>query len=333
MPPADAAVYSAMGYEHNTLADAACRYRLNLRYIDAPLRPGTCHLSEGCSIVVVFAGDDASGSILTTLAAQGVRHMAVRAAGYDNVDMDIARGLGITVANVPEYSPHAIAEHAVALMQALNRKIVLADRQVHGYNFTVDNLVGFDLHQKTIGIIGTGRTGAVAARILYGFGCRLLGCDILPNLELTALYGLQYVDLDTLCSQADVITIHTCLTPGTRRLIRREVIQKMKRGVMLVNTSRGAVVNTSDVLDALKSGHIGAFGADVYERENGVFFYDRSASVPEDELLRELLQHPNVLVTPHQAFATREALRNIAETTCYSIACWVNRIWNRYDLP
>lgn len=283
---------------------------------------GTVSLAEGCDVVCIFAGDTATAPVLHDLAASGVRHIAIRAAGYDNVDLQAASALGISVANVPEYSPHAIAEHAVALMLALNRELVLANTQVHAHDFTIEKLVGFDLHGKTVGIIGTGRIGATTAGILHGFGCKLLGHDLVETPALKGMYGLEYTNLKSLCEQSDIITLHTSLTPETKYLIGKSVISTMRRGVMLINTSRGALVNTADVIEGLQSGHIGWYGADVYEHEKGVFFYDRSDDGFEDELLEGLLRLPNVLVTPHQAFATGEALGNIADTTFYNIGCW-----------
>jgi D-lactate dehydrogenase len=302
--------------------EAATRHGLEFRFLEEPLNTDTAVLSKGCEMVVIFAGDDASEATQRRLIESGVRHIAVRAAGYDNVDIVAAHALGLKVANVPAYSPHAIAEHAVALMLALNRRIVQADHQVHRFDFTVGGLVGFDLYEKTVGIIGTGRIGSVAARILNGFGCKLLAYDIAPDNKLSLETGVHYTDLYCLCEQSDIISLHTCLSPETRYLINEDKIRRMKPGVMLINTARGAVVNTADVLAALQSGQIGSYGADVYEREKGVFFYDHSSSIPDDPMLHELLAHPNVLLTPHQAFVTWEALSNLAETTCFNIACW-----------
>lgn len=271
---------------------------------------------------MIFTGDDASTSVVEKLNSVGIKYIAVRAVGYDNVDIKKAGELGIKVANVPEYSPYAIAEHAVGLMLALNRKLITADDQVHHNNFTVGNLIGFDLHKKTVGIIGTGRTGSVVAKILNGFGCKLLGYDIKQNKELSEKYGLEYVDLKTLCSSADIITLHAPLNPSTKYLINKKILDEMKQGVMLINTARGAVINTQDVIGATGSGRIGYLGLDVYEKEKGVFFYDHSKEKISDDMLEKLMSFPNVIITPHQAFATNEALTNIADTTFYNIDCW-----------
>jgi len=242
--------------------------------------------------------------------------------GYDNIDINKAEELGIAVANVPEYSPYSVAEHSVALMLALNHKIIIAHNQVQHHNFTVGKLVGFDLHGKTVGIIGTGKIGSVAAAILHGFGCNLLGYDIEERKELTEKYKLRYVDLTTLWRTSDIITLYTPLNTATKYLINKESIGEMKQDVMLINTARGAVMNTQHVIEALERGKIGYLGTDVYEKEKGIFFYDHSKNPIQDEILKKLMSYPNVIVSPHQAYATKEALSNIADTTFYNIDCW-----------
>lgn len=293
-----------------------------LTYAEEALSTATASLAQTHEAVVVFAGDDVSRSVVEKLHKAGVKYIAIRAVGYDNVDIKKANDLGIKVANVPEYSPYAIAEHAVSLMLALNRKLILADRQVHQHNFAVGNLVGFDLHQKKVGIIGTGRIGSVVAKILHGFGCQLSGYDIQQNKELVRKYNLKYVDLKTLCGSSDIITLHTPLNTATKYLINKELLDTMKPGVMLINTARGAVINTEHVIEALENGKIGYLGLDVYEKEKGIFFYDYSKNQITDEMLKKLMCYPNVIITPHQAFATNEALSNIADTTFYNIDCW-----------
>jgi D-lactate dehydrogenase len=299
----------------------------------APLTAASAGMAKGFAAISIFTNDDASAPVLETLYSNGTRFIAIRAAGYDNVDIDRAAALGITVANVPEYSPYAIAEHAVALALALNRKLITANRQVHQHNYTTGNLIGFDLHGTTVGIIGTGRIGSIFAKIMHGFGCRLLGLDIKENDLLKERYGLKYVDLPDLCREATIISLHTNLTPHTKYIINRKTISLMQRGMMLINTSRGGCVNTADVMEAVDNGHIGYFGTDVYENEKGIFFYDHSGKAPEDELLKKMLAHPHVLVTPHQAFATREALMNIAGTTFRNIDCWNKKIRSGNELP
>lgn len=314
-------VYSIKDFERSYLLQAN-RMSHELTLLEEALNERTAQLAQGHEAVAIFTGDDASTAVVEKLHIAGVKYIAVRAVGYDNVDIKKAEELGIAVANVPEYSPYAIAEHSVALMLALNRKLILANTQVHHHNFTVGNLVGFDLHKKTVGIVGTGRIGGVTAGILHGFGCRLLGYDIKENKELSEKYNLQYVDLKTLCRESDIISLYTPLNTATKYLINIEMIQEMKQGVMLINTARGAVMNTQHVIEGLESGKIGYLGADVYEKEKGIFFYDYSKNRIQDEMLKKLMSFPNVIVTPHQAFATQEALSNIADTTFYNLDCW-----------
>lgn len=314
-------IYSCKDFERPFLLEAN-KMKHKLTVVEQPLMADTIALANGHEAVVVFTGDDVSTAIVKELHKAGIKYIGIRAAGYDNVDISTANGLGIKCANVPEYSPYAIAEYAVALMLALNRKILLADRQVHQYNFTVGNLIGFDLHQKTVGIVGTGKIGSIAAKILHGFGCNLLGYDVSENYELTRKYDLRYVDLKTLCSSSDIITLHTPLNTATEYIIGKEMLGVMKPGVMLINTGRGALIKTECVIEALDTGRIGYLGMDVYEREKGIFFYDHSQNKVKDEVLKKLMDYPNVIITPHQAFATTEALSKIADTTFYNLDKW-----------
>ena len=313
--------YSIKDFEQPYL-EAANTRKEEVTFIKEALSLQTADKAKGFDVVSIFAGDDASSNVLEELYKNGVKFIAIRAAGYDNVDIKKATELNIVVANVPEYSPYAIAEHAVALILALNRKIATVDKQVHNQNFTTSNLVGFDLHGKTVGIIGVGKIGSVFAKIMNGFGCRLLGYDIKENTELKEKYRLEYVDLPALCREANIISVHTGLTPQTKYLLNRKLIGLMQRGAMLINISRGGCVNIADVIEGLENGHIGYYGADVYENERGVFFYDHSGKELKDDILKKLLTMPNVLITPHQAFVTKEALTNIAATTFDNIYCW-----------
>jgi D-lactate dehydrogenase len=297
----------------------------DLNFIPEALTEQTASKATGYEAVSIFAGDDASAPVLNKLKEAGIGYIAIRAAGYDNTNIAKANELKISVANVPAYSPYAIAEHAVALILALNRKLMLAKSQVTDYNFTTGNLVGFDLHRKTVGIIGTGTIGSIFAGIMHGFGCKLIGYDIIENPSLIKKYQLEYHTLETLCRESDIISIHTCLNESTHHMINRETISFMKPSVMIINTSRGGCVNTTDVIDAIENKKIGFFGTDVYEKERGVFFYDYSGKELSDPILKKLLQLPNVLVTPHQAFATHEALTNIADTTFHNLRCWINQ--------
>ena len=314
-------VFSAHAFEQPYLAEAA-RGQHELRFITQPLGPDTLVLAEGSQAVAIFTSDDASAPVLERLATLGVRYIAVRAAGHDQVDLHAAHRLGLRVASVPEYSPYAVAEHAVALMLALNRRLHLANEQLRRYDFRLDNLNGFDLHGKTVGIIGCGRIGGVLAGILHGFGCRLLGYDVQQNVALTRKYDLTYVPLEQLCAEADIISVHAPLNEHTRHLIDAAALARCKPGAMLINTGRGAVLDTEAALAALESGQLGYLGLDVYEREKGLYFEDRSQQRPADALFERLLAQPNVIITGHQGFLTREALTNIADATITSLNQW-----------
>jgi D-lactate dehydrogenase len=315
--------YSTRDYEKPYL-EAANRGVHELCFTDTLLAEDTLQQAMDFDVVSVFTSDKVTAGMLSDLYHHGVRYIAVRATGYDNVDIRKATEIGIRVANVPHYSPESIAEHAVAMMMALNRKLVLADRRVHQNNFTIDGLVGFTLLNKTAGIIGTGKTGAAIARILHGFGCSLLACDLHPDEELVSSYKVRYTGMEELCSNADIITLHLPLHPQTRYIINKELIAQMKKGVMLINTARGGILHTNDVIGGIESGHIGYFGMDVYENEKGLFFYDHSHHEVDDAMLKKLMSYPNVLITPHQAFATDEALKAIAEITIATINNWAD---------
>lgn len=310
----------------------ANKYDLNVEFCHESLNINTAKKAKGYDAISIFAGDDASAVVLEALYTGGIGYIAIRSAGYDIVDLRKAATLGIIVANVPEYSPYAIAEHAAAMILALNRKIILANAQVHRQNFTTGDLIGFDLNNKIVGVIGVGRIGSVTAKIMNGFGCHLLGYDSHEKEELKNRYGLKYVDLITLCLEADIITIHLGLTPQTKYLINKKLIGLMQPGVILINTGRGGCVNTADVIEGLENKQIGYYGADVYEKEKGIFFYDHGEQDLKDDMLTKLLSMPNVLVTPHQAFATNEALTNIAATTFYNLSKWSKRQYSKNEL-
>lgn len=323
--------YSTKAYEQPYL-EVANTKDAEIVCIKKSLSVETAHLATGFDIVSIFTGDDASSDVMEILHKSGVRFITTRAAGHDNIDIEKANKYGIRVTNVPAYSPYAIAEHAVAMMLALNRKIVLADKQVHQQNFTTDKLIGYDLHGKTIGIIGVGIIGSVLVKIMHGFGCKIIGCDLIENDFLKKEYAVTYTDKETLCSTADIISIHTSFSPETKYLINKSMIALMKPGIMLINTGRGGCVNTADVIEGLENGIIGAYGADVYENERGIFFCDLTVKEMKDVLLKKLLAMPNVLVTPHQAFATEQALTNIADTTFYNIQCMQNNRPSKNEL-
>lgn len=315
------AVFSAKSYDRSYLAAAneAAGRRHVVDYFDAHLLPSTTALAAGATAVCPFVNDVVNAPVLEALAAQGTRLIALRGAGFNNVDLAAAERAGITVARVPAYSPWAVGEHAVALMMALNRKTHRAYARVREGNFSLEGLLGFDFHGRTVGLVGVGRIGLVVARIMSGFGCRILAYDPAPSEELKAT-GASAVTLDELMAQSDIISLHCPLTPETRHLIDAAAVEKMKRGVMLINTSRGGVIDTKAVIDGLKSGMIGHLGLDVYEEEGDLFFENLSDQVIRDDVFARLLTFPNVLITGHQAFFTREALTAIAETTIANIS-------------
>lgn len=312
------AVFSTQRFDREFLDAANQRRGHDLQFLEARLTPQTCVLAEGVPAVCVFVNDQVNEKVLTTLSSAGTRLVALRSAGFNHVDLDAARRLGLTVSRVPAYSPHAVAEHTVALILALNRQIHRAYNRVREGNFALDGLLGFDLYRSTVGVVGTGAIGTVVAKIMLGFGCRVLAFDVAPNEECVVM-GVEYVPLDTLLAASSIITLHTPLTPETRHVIDADAIARMPRGVMIINTGRGALVDTGALIEGLKSEHIGYLGLDVYEEEERLFFRDLSSTVIQDDVFARLLTFPNVVVTGHQAFFTREALHAIAETTLQNI--------------
>lgn len=314
------AVFSTKPYDRSftTAANSAVGTPHELEFFEAHLDVRTAALAAGAAAVCPFVNDKVDAETLRALARQGTRLIALRGAGFNNVDLAAAAELGIKVARVPAYSPWAVAEHAVALMLALNRKIHRAHLRVREGNFSLEGLLGFDMHGRTVGLVGVGRIGLVVAQIMRGFGCRVLAVDPAPSEGLTELGG-ELVPFDELLRQADIISLHCPLTPETRHLIDAAAVVRMKKGVMLINTSRGAVVETKALIEGLKTGQIGYLGLDVYEEEGDLFFEDLSDQVLQDDVFARLLTFPNVLITGHQAFFTREALQAIAETTIANI--------------
>ena len=294
----------------------------HFRFSELQLNRETASMAKGSDAVCAFVNDDASASALEELFEAGIRFIVLRSAGYNNVDLKKAKDLNIKVARVPAYSPYAVAEHTVALMLALNRKLIRANSRVHDLNFSLDGLTGFDMNGKIAGVIGTGQIGEIVIKILHGFGCKILAYDKIENQSLAEKYNVEYSDLDNLYSESDIITLHAPLTAETHYMIGKSSIEKMKNGVMLINTSRGALVNTKDVIKGLKTGRIGYLGLDVYEEESKLFFQDHSEDILQDDVISRLLTFKNVLITSHQAFLTDTALRNIADTTLYNLDCW-----------
>lgn len=314
------AVFSTKPYDADFFR-AANAGRHDLVFLDPRLAPQTSALAQGCEGVCAFVNDDLGAEVIGGLREAGVRLIALRSAGFNHVDLNAAADAGMAVARVPAYSPHAVAEHTIALILTLNRKMHRAYNRVREGNFSLDGLLGFDLHGKTVGIVGTGKIGEIVARILGGFGCHLLAHDPQESPACTAL-GVRYVTLDELLGQSDIITLQCPLTPKTHHLIDAPAIERMKPGMMLINTSRGAVVNTSALISGLKSGRIGSVGLDVYEEEADLFFEDLSQTFIRDDVFARLLTFPNVLITGHQAFFTHEALTAIAETTIANITAF-----------
>ncbi len=314
------AVYNTHKFEKDYLLDAS-NGKNDLRLLDAYLTLDTPVLAKGCDAISIFTEDLASAPVLDKLHALGIKFIALRSAGYNNVDIQHANQLGMRVVRVPDYSPHAIAEFTVAIILALNRKLIRSHYRIMEMNFSLDGLVGFDMNGKTVGIIGTGKIGHLVAKILYGFGCTILAYDKTQNQNVIDQFGVAYTDLDTLCHKSDIITLHVPLTKETKYMINERRIVRMKQGVMLINTGRGDLVNTQEVIDGLKSGHIGYFGMDVYEEEKGLFFEDHSEDILQDDTIARLMTLRNVMITSHQAFLTDTALKNIAKTTMENLYC------------
>ncbi|MEM7031412.1 MAG: 2-hydroxyacid dehydrogenase [Chloroflexota bacterium] len=314
----DVAVFSTKPYDRQFLQQANTLERHRFTFFEPRLTTETASLASGFEAVCVFVNDQLTEPILQQLAVGGTRLIALRCAGFNNVDLKAAATLNLTVVRVPAYSPFAVAEHAIGLMLTLNRKFHRAYNRVREGNFALDGLVGFDLHGKTVGLIGTGKIGGCTAKILHGFGCKLIAYDPYPNVDCQKL-GVQYVSMDRVLQQADIISLHCPLTPESHHLINETAIRKMKQGVMLINTSRGPLIDTQAVIDGLKLGKIGYLGLDVYEEEADLFFEDLSGKVLQDDIFARLLTFANVVITGHQAFFTENALRAIAETTLQNL--------------
>ena len=308
------AVFSTQPYDRQFLDRANARQRHQWVYLEPRLDASTVAAAAGAGAVCAFVNDRLDAEVLGQLHRLGVRLVVLRCAGFNHVDLGAAAALGIAVGRVPEYSPHAVAEHTIALVLTLNRKIHRAHARVREGNFALEGLLGFDLHGRTVGVVGTGRIGECFTRIMAGFGCRLLAFDPRPNPACEAL-GARYVALAELLAQSDIVSLHCPLTPSTHHLIDAAALASMKRGAMLINTSRGAVIDTQAVIAALKTGALGSLGLDVYEEEADLFFRDLSAEVIHDDVFARLLTFPNVIVTGHQAFFTEDALAAIAGTT------------------
>lgn len=314
------AIFSTKSYDETFMSLANQDYGHELVYFESRLTADTAKLATGFPAVCVFVNDQLNAEVLQILHENGTRLIALRSAGFNHVDLAAAERLGLTIVRVPAYSPYAVAEHALALIQGLNRKLYRAYNRVREGNFSLEGLLGFDLHAKTVGVIGTGKIGMIFANIMDSLGCNVLLYDPYPNQTLAN--NMRYVSLAELYAESDIISLHCPLTPETHHMINHQVLAQMKNGVMLINTSRGKLVDTKAVISALKSGKIGNLGLDVYEEEGDLFFDDLSNQVIHDDVFMRLLTFPNVLITGHQGFFTKEALTNIAQITLANITSY-----------
>jgi D-lactate dehydrogenase len=316
-------VYSTHPFEKSFLENAV-HPTIDLTFTDLVLNLTSVKLSNGFEAVVLFTADLATTEVIEQLHKNGIKYIALRSAGYDHVDLKKTTELGIKVANVPNYSPFSIAEHSVLLLLSLVRKLTKGQALMKKNDFRLDELIGFDLNGKTIGIIGTGAIGSAFARIIHGFGCRLIACDPMENKALVEQTKIQYTTFENVCKTADVISLHCPLNAETKYLFKQTAFEKMKKGMILLNTARGGIINTKDLLTALNDGTIAGAGLDVYEHEKGMFFENHENSMISDPLFETLRTHPNVIITGHQAFLTKEALQGIAETTICNLVEWSN---------
>ncbi len=324
-------IYSTKSFEREYFLNAnAGMYPV--MFLKQTLTAETCHLAKGYDVAIICTEDDASAKQLEMLRQNGTKFMVTRAADYGNIDIKRAHELKMKVANVASASTNATAEFTIAMILTLNRKIIAASKQVANADFSAEGLAGFELYNKTVGIVGTGKTGAVVAKILHAFGCRLVAYDPYPDIELTRSYHVNYVGLEQLCATSDIITIHTAINPSTKYLIDEGLIDEMKPGVMLVNTARGSVVNIPAVYQALKHGRMAYFGADLCFGGNGRLPFNGARPVPEDELLGSLSKLPNVIITPHIAQATTDALANVANICFGTINNWLSNHSNQNEI-
>ncbi len=326
------AVFSTKIYDQYFFEEANEKYRHELAFFETRLTSDTTPLAKGFTAVCAFVNDELDRPVLQKLSQGGTRLIALRSAGFNHVDLPAAADLGLRVARVPAYSPAAVAEHTVALVLSLNRKVYRAYNRVRDGNFSLEGLLGFDLEGKTVGVVGTGKIGATFARIMLGFKCRVLAFDPDPKDECARM-GVRYVDLPTLLASSDIISLHCPLTVETQHLINQESLRKVKRGVMLINTGRGALIDTRAVIEALKAGIIGYLGLDVYEEEEELFFRDLSGQVIQDDTFARLQTFPNVVITGHQAFFTQEALTKIAETTLGNVTAFETGQGTFHEVP
>ena len=317
-------LFSSRQYDADTFTQANTAFGVELDFQEAHLDPQTAVLARGFTAVCPFVNDTVDEAVLEKLHEGGTRVVALRSAGFNHVDLNAAKRLGITVMRVPAYSPHAIAEHAAGMILTLNRRLHRAVARTREGDFSLNGLLGFDLHGKTVGVIGTGIIGRVFGGIMAGFGMQVLAHDPGPPAEDLLARGARYVGLDELLAHSDIVSLHCPLLPSTHHLIDERALSRMKRGAMLINTGRGGLVESNALIGALKSGQLGHLGLDVYEEEGGLFFEDHSDTLLQDDVLARLLTFPNVIITSHQAFFTREALIEIASTTLGNVKAWLD---------
>ncbi|HQU98125.1 MAG TPA: 2-hydroxyacid dehydrogenase [Nitrosomonas sp.] len=315
----NAALYDAKPYDCEYFERFSKHNNIDWHFHEFRLSAKTAASAAGMHAVCVFVNDRIDRACILELAKLEVKLIALRCAGFNNVDLLAAKELGVSVARVPAYSPYAVAEHTIGLLLTLNRHIHRAYNRVREHNFSLNGLVGFDLAGKTIGIIGTGKIGRITAQIFRGFNCRVVAFDVTPHLDWAKQYNIEYTQLESLLQNSDIISLHVPLTPETHHLICRETLQQIKQGAFLINTSRGKLVDTTALIESLKKNHLGGVALDVYEEEEGIFFEDHSEHLLQDDELNLLLTFPNVLITSHQAFLTQEALSEIALTTINNI--------------
>ncbi len=312
------AFFGAKPYDIASFDKVNEKYNYDIRYYRGHLNPNNVVLTQDTDAVCIFVNDTADAAVIDAMVDNGVKLLALRCAGFNNVDLKAAKGK-LPVVRVPAYSPYAVAEYSLALMLSLNRKIHRAYWRTRDGNFSLNGLMGFDMHGKTIGIIGTGKIARILIRLLKGFGMRILAYDLYPDMKFAGEEGISYVSLDELYRESDIISLHCPLTDQTKYMIDKDSIDKMKEGVMIINTGRGQLINTNDLIEGLKEKKIAAAGLDVYEEEGEYFYEDKSDKIIDDDVLARLLSFNNVIVTSHQAFFTKEALHNIAETTLQNI--------------
>lgn len=318
------AVFSTKNYDRVFFDRANEPHGHMLRFFETRLTPETASLAAESAVVCAFVNDVVDASVLEKLASNGTRHVALRSAGFNHVDLDAAARFEIAISHVPAYSPNAVAEHTLALILSLARQTHRAFARVREGNFALEGLLGVDLHTKTVGIVGTGKIGQVVAQIVLGFGCKVLGYDVSPN-DQCRYMGVEYVELSQLFAESDIVTLHCPLVPETHHLIDSAALARMQQGVMIINTGRGALVDTRAIIQGLKDGKVGHLGLDVYEEEGDLFFEDRSRFIITDDVFARLLTFPNVLITGHQGFFTREAMNAIAETTLANVTAFEQR--------